>query len=143
MSKSYYFKGNVVGQGYLSYLRFLRKIGGCMHFFQSYRDFMLDPVRRTSPQYEFSVMWHRNQHPLERWRLFWIEKTGEIVAVCQSYFYKQSLICIPLTIQPTLVFAQQYMNRATEKGEDFNKLVLDKVFTFIDWSKVDELKNRR
>ena len=126
----------------MSYLRFLRKIGGCMHFFQSYTAFKSDIVRSNSKEWDFSVQWHRNAHPFERWRVSWIQDTGEIYAVCFTHKYKDSFLCILLSKQPTLEFAQAYMAKATKEGNHYNKLVLDKVFTFIDWDKVDNLIKR-
>jgi len=106
--------------------------------FQSYELFKLPDNRRKSCEYDFGVFWHRALFPAERWRISWIASTGELYAVCLSYFKLDSVdfICILLGCIPDLKAVRERM-QGCDIGLEGN--VLDVFFPFIDWDCLEVL----
>jgi len=104
--------------------------------FQSYREFKKLDNRRKSLEYDFGVMWHREAFPLERWRVSWIKTTGELYAVCFSYFYNRDIdsVCVLLGCIPELEAVKERM-----VGWDFGFKgnVLEVFFPYVDWGMLE------
>lgn len=102
--------------------------------FLPYSPFKTDPIRHKSVEVNFGVQWHREYHKVERWRISWVEDTGELYAVMlgNTYDGEIELPCVILGKNKELKAFDNIRNL------DFRQMVLEKVFPWINWGTVNK-----